>query len=194
MKSALWQTGMIGRNGSGRVREVIDYWRRGVEDRDSLAQMTYVDARLSLSDDLLTYGDKMSMAASIEARVPFLDVDYMRVTESLPPSLRIRGTTQKYIHKKAVAKWLPPDIIGRRKLGFDTPIYRWFRSELSGYVRTMLLSEDAACPNYFRRDAIEALLKENLSGQEVHWRQLFVLLVFELWHRQFIGHHAVPSL
>jgi len=142
---------------------------------------------LSLSDDLLTYGDKMSMAASIEARVPFLDVDYMRVVEALPPSLRIRGRTQKYIHKKAVAKWLPPEIIRRRKRGFETPVDRWFRSELSGYVRNMLLSQDAACPIYFRREAIDALLDDHLSGREDNRRQLFSLLVFELWHRQFIA-------
>ncbi len=187
MKAALWRRGIVKKDGSRRVREVIDYWRRGVEGLDPLVQMTYVDARLSLSDDLLTYGDKMSMAASIEARVPFLDVDYMRVVEALPPSLRIRGRTQKYIHKKAVAKWLPPEIIRRRKRGFETPVDRWFRSELSGYVRNMLLSQDAACPIYFRREAIDALLDDHLSGREDNRRQLFSLLVFELWHRQFIA-------
>jgi len=187
VKAALWHHGIVKKGGTLRVREVINYWRRGVEGLDPLVQMTYVDARLSLSDDLLTYGDKMSMAASIEARVPFLDVDYMRVVEALPPSLRIRGRTQKYIHKKAVAKWLPPEIIHRRKRGFETPVDRWFRSELSGYVRNMLLSQDAACPIYFRREAIDALLNDHLSGRQDHRRQLFSLLVFELWHRQFIS-------
>lgn len=187
MKSALWRPEMAVLDGAHRAREVIDYWRRDVEDLHPLTQMTYVDTRLSLSDDLLTYGDKMSMAASIEARVPFLDVDYMHVVEALPPSLRIRGKTQKYIHKKAIAKWLPPEIIRRRKRGFDTPVDRWFRSELSGYVRNMLLAEDAACPIYFRREAISALLNDHLSGREDNRRQLFSLLVFELWHRQFIS-------
>ena len=150
-------------------------------------QMAYVDTRLSLSDDLLTYGDKMSMAASVEARVPFLDVDYMRVVEKLPPGLRIRGRAHKYIHKKAIAKWLPQHVIGRRKLGFGTPLDRWFRSELSGYVRSMLLSSDSACLIYFQSETIETLLNEHRSGRQDHQRHLFSLLMFELWHRQFIG-------
>jgi asparagine synthase (glutamine-hydrolysing) len=187
MKKALWQPGIVGNDGFQRVRDVIDYWRKDVEGTDPLVQMSYVDVRLSLSDDLLMYGDKMSMAASIEARVPFLDVDYMSVAEALPPALRIHGRTHKYIHKKAVAKWLPREVIERRKRGFDTPVDRWFRSELSGYVRNMLLSHDSACPTYFRPAAIEIMLKEHISGRQDHRRQLFSLLTFELWHRQFIG-------
>ena len=191
MKATLWRPEMIGCQGSKRAYDVIDYWRQGVESLDPLVQMSYVDARLSLSDDLLTYGDKMSMAASIEARVPFLDVHYMRAAEAVPSSLRIRGRTQKYIHKKAIAKWLPPEVIGRRKRGFETPIDRWFRSELSGYVRTMLLSEEAACSLYFKPSAIEALFSEHVSGRQNHQKRLFALLMFELWHRQFIGNTGV---
>jgi asparagine synthase (glutamine-hydrolysing) len=186
-KTALWQPSTVAPHGAERVREVIDYWRKGVEDLDPLVQMTYVDVRLSLSDDLLTYGDKMSMATSIEARVPFLDVEYMRAAEALPPSLRIRGRVHKYIHKKAVAKWLPPEVIGRRKRGFETPVDRWFRSELASYVRSTLLGPGAACATYFRPVAIEALIDEHISGRHDHQRQLFSLLMFELWYRQFIG-------
>jgi asparagine synthase (glutamine-hydrolysing) len=187
MKAALWQPGLVGRDALQRVHEVIDYWRRGIEDLDPLVQMAYVDTRLSLSDDLLTYGDKMSMAASVEARVPFLDLEYMRVVEKLPPGLRIHGRTHKYIHKKAIAKWLPQNVIDRRKRGFETPLDRWFRSELSGYVRDLLLSADSACLMYFRPEAIESLLAEHQDGRQDHQRQLFSLLMFELWHRQFIG-------
>jgi asparagine synthase (glutamine-hydrolysing) len=186
MKAALWQPGVVSPGALERVHEVIDYWRRGVEDLDPLVQMAYVDTRLSLGDDLLTYGDKMSMAASVEARVPFLDLDYMRVVEKLPPGLRIRGRKHKYIHKKAIAKWLPQNVLNRRKRGFETPLDRWFRSELSGYVRDMLLSPNSACLTYFRSEAIEAMLAEHRSGRQDHQRQLFSLLTFELWHRQFI--------
>jgi asparagine synthase (glutamine-hydrolysing) len=186
MKASLWRPGILGCGALQRVHEVIDYWRRGIEDLDPLVQMSYVDTRLSLGDDLLTYGDKMSMAASVEARVPFLDLDYMRVVEKLPPRLRIRGRTHKYIHKKAIAKWLPQEVIDRRKRGFETPMDRWFRSELSGYVRDMLLSPNSACLMYFRTEAIEAMLAEHRSGRQDHQRQLFSLLTFELWHRQFI--------
>jgi asparagine synthase (glutamine-hydrolysing) len=144
-----------------------------------MVQMTYVDARLELADDLLMYGDKMSMANSVEARVPFLDLEYMTVAETLPASLRIRGLTRKYIHKKAIEKWLPQDIMRRPKGGFDTPIDRWFRSELSGHVRRALLARDSACKIYFNPDAIDSMLCDHIRGRQDHRRQLFSLLVFE---------------
>ena len=194
-RAALWRPGVRRDGGFHGAEAVIDYWRRDVQELDPLVQMTYVDARLWLSDDLLTYGDKMSMAASVEARVPFLDVDYMRVVEALPAHLRIRGRTQKYIHKKVIAKWLPQEVIQRPKRGFDTPIDRWFRSELSGFVRDTLLGQDAACPQFFHRQAIDELLGEHISGRQDNRRQLFSLLVFELWHRQFISSaRAKPTM
>jgi len=190
MKAELWQPGVVDDYGLERVHQVIDYWRRGVEDQEPLVQMAYVDTRLSLSDDLLTYGDKMSMAASIEARVPFLDLEYMRLVERIPSALRISGKTHKYIHKKAIAKWLPQEVISRRKRGFETPLDRWFRSELSGYVRNMLLSRDSACLMYFRAKTIESLLNDHKRGRQDHQRQLFSLLTFELWHRQFMDNQG----
>lgn len=191
MKDALWRPEMTTTGRFHRVCQVIDYWRKGVEGLDPLVQMTHVDARLSLSDDLLLYGDKMSMAASVEARVPFLDVDYMRVAEALPSSLRIRGKNHKYLHKRAVAKWLPPEVINRRKRGFETPVDSWFRAELSGYVRNMLLAKKSACTLYFRPAAIDMLIREHVAGKQDHRRQLFSLLMFELWHREFISNSAV---
>jgi asparagine synthase (glutamine-hydrolysing) len=111
----------------------------------------------------------------------------MRIAEALPANLRINGITQKYIHKKALRKWLPAEIVGRMKRGFDTPIFRWFRSEMSGYVHDMLLSEESVCPLYFQPAAIESLIADHVAGRQDNWRRLFSLLTFELWHRQFIG-------
>jgi asparagine synthase (glutamine-hydrolysing) len=145
-----------------------------------------VDARLSLADDLLTNGDKMSMAASVEARVPFLDLDYMAFVESLPPGARIRGLTRTYLHKRAVARWLPDTIVSRTKRGFDTPIDQWFRTEVSGSVRRLIAAADAACGRYFDTTAIGVLIDDHISGRQDHRRQIFSLLMFELWHRTFI--------
>jgi len=186
MKSALWRPEQRPAANNPQAVDIVNYWRQGVDHLDPLLQMAYVDARLSLSDDLLMYGDKMSMANSIEARVPFLDLEYMAVAESLPAPLRIRGWTRKYIHKKAIAKWLPEWIIDRAKRGFETPIDRWFRSELSGYVRDTLLAPESACRVYFKPDALDSLISDHVSGRQDNRRQLFSLLIFELWHRQFI--------
>jgi asparagine synthase (glutamine-hydrolysing) len=129
----------------------------------------------------------MSMASGLEARVPFLDLELMGVAETLPASLRIRGLTRKYVYRKVVAKWLPDDIIRRVKRGFDAPTEMWFRGELSGYLRDLLLSSDAACRSYFDPAAIETVLDDHASGRRDHRRRIFNLMVFETWHRQFVS-------
>lgn len=186
MKVSLWRSNQQLDNYDQRGEDIVNYWRNGLNKLNPLVQMAIVDARLSLADDLLMYGDKMSMATSVEARVPFLDLDYMTIAESLPASLRIRGFTRKYIHKKAIAKWLPHQIINRKKRGFETPVDRWFKSELTGYVKNALLSKDSACLNYFRSETIGTLIRDHTNGRQDNQRQLFCLLIFELWHKMFI--------
>jgi asparagine synthase (glutamine-hydrolysing) len=170
-----------------RTSETMACWLAGVDERDALQQLTYADARTSLSDDLLLYGDKMSMATSIEARVPFLDVEYMAVAEALPSSLRIRRLTHKWAHRQSIAGFVPREILERPKRGFEAPIDRWFRGEMSSYVRENLLSPGSACRAFFEQREIDALLREHVAGRRDRQRQLYALLVFEVWHREFIG-------
>lgn len=153
---------------------------------DPLAQLLYCDTRLSLPDDLLMYGDKMSMANSLEARVPLLDVDLVAFIESLPVSLKLHGMTGKYVHKRAAERWLPAEIIRRPKKGFATPVDTWFQKELGGFVRETLLAPGSACRDYFEPAAIERLLDEHVSRRRDHRRRLFALTSFELWHRRFL--------
>lgn len=187
LKERLWRTEERPGGSAHRAHEVVSYWREGVEDLDSLPQMAYVDARLSLPDDFLIYGDKMSMASGLEARVPFLDLELMAVAERIPASLRIRGLRRKYVYKKVVGKWLPPEIIGRAKRGFDAPTELWFRRDLSDYLRDLLLSSDSACRIYFDRTVLESILRDHTSGRRDNRRRVFNLLVFETWYRQFIS-------
>ena len=186
MKKDLWYDGYRHQVPNNLAERIVEYWRQGTECMDSLGQMAYVDARLSLSDDLLLYGDKMSMATSVEARVPFLDLDYMEAAEALPARFRIRGFTRKYIHKKVVKKWLPEEVIQRKKKGFETPMNGWLRSELSGYVRETLLSPSSGCLAFFRKEAIDRMVTDHMRGRFDYQRQLYALLVFEIWHEQFI--------
>jgi asparagine synthase (glutamine-hydrolysing) len=166
---------------------VVEYWRRDVEHLDPLAQMQYVDARLSLADDLLLLGDKMSMAASVEARVPFLDLDLMELVESIPSRLKIDRLRQKAILKEAVSAWLPRDVVERRKVGFATPMDQWFQGELTGRIRSDLLGRNAACPTYFDPAPIARLIDDHVARREDNQRQLFALWSFELWHRAWVG-------
>ena len=161
-------------------------WGADVRHLDGLSQMLYMDSRLSLADNLLLYGDKMSMAVSLEARVPLLDLDLMRFVESVPPQLKIKGRTRKYILRKAVAKWVPGEVLRRKKIPFQSPIDTWLRTDLTRHVREMLLDDDAACMHLFRRATVEQMIAEHVSGRQDYKRALLSLIVFELWHDQFM--------
>jgi asparagine synthase (glutamine-hydrolysing) len=166
---------------------IVNEWWQAASRLDSLNQMTYVDARFSLADNLLMYGDKMSMAVSLEARVPFLDLRLMEFVEGMPSRLKIHGRTQKYLLKKAVTKWLPPEIINRKKIGFATPVDQWFGRELKTYISDRLLGEGSACRKYFDATTIEKLIADHTMKHQDYKRHLFCLLTFELWHEQFIS-------
>jgi asparagine synthase (glutamine-hydrolysing) len=153
---------------------------------EPLAQLLYCDTRLSLPDDLLMYGDKMSMANSLEARVPLLDVDLVQFVESLPVALKMHGLTGKWVHKRAAERWLPAATIRRPKKGFATPVDAWFQKELGGFVRDTVLGPGSACREYFEPAAMQRMLAEHGARRRDHRRRLFALLSFELWHRRFL--------
>ncbi|RIK43359.1 MAG: asparagine synthase (glutamine-hydrolyzing) [Chloroflexi bacterium] len=169
------------------AKDAIGRLQRDVEQLDPLSQMLYIDTRASLPDDLLMVGDKTAMANSLEARVPYLDFRLVEFVESLPPRFKLSGLQGKYLHKKALRKWLPKEVVNRRKKGFDNPIDRWLRAHLKHYVNDSLLSRGAAVGRYFDRSYIQQLVAEHESGRRNYLRQLYLLISFELWHKQFIG-------
>ena len=168
-------------------RHALGHLQGKVKHLDYLTQMTFVDTRASLPDDLLMVGDKTSMAASIEARVPYLDRRLVEFVESLPPDLRLRGTTGKYLHKRALTKWLPHSVVYQKKKGFTLPIATWFRTTMRPFVEDHLLSSDSAVTQYFDQKQIRLMLKRDRDGIESYTRHINLLLSFELWHRTFIS-------
>ena len=179
--------------GCDGLHEIVQSWQSDVAHLDGLSQMLYVDARLSLADNLLMYGDKMSMAVSLEARVPYLDLELMEFVESIPPALKIRGRTQKYLLKKAAAKWISRDVIYRKKIGFATPLDGWFQKELRNMVEERLLCPGSACRTYLEPEIILQMLDDHQRKRQNHKRALFSLLTFEVWHEQFIKPSCWPS-
>jgi asparagine synthase (glutamine-hydrolysing) len=167
-------------------------WNDDLQNLDDLSRMLHADARTSLPDNLLLYGDKMSMSVSLEARVPFLDLELMRLVESIPPNLKIKGLTQKYVLKKAVSTWIPESTITRKKIGFATPVDQWFRGEWRARTSDLLLASGSACALFFRPEVVRQMLDEHAKGVEDHKRSLFSLLTFELWYQQFIEPSAWP--
>ncbi|NUN22766.1 MAG: asparagine synthase (glutamine-hydrolyzing) [Candidatus Jettenia caeni] len=153
---------------------------------DMLSKILYIDTRMSLSDDLLLFNDKVTMANSLEMRVPFLDIELVQFLESLPRSLKLKGTQRKYIHKRAVECWLPKEIIYRRKRGFMTPMDEWLQDDLAITVKEILMHKDSACKRYFNLDYINQLIELHKSRRENYQKHIFVLLSFEMWHKTFL--------
>jgi len=151
-----------------------------------LHRMLYVDTKLWLPDNLLARGDKMSMAASIEARVPLLDHKLVEFAAALPPHLKVRGLTRKYLLKKVSRAWLPSQIIDRKKQGFPVPLSHWFRHEARPFMRDILSSASVRQRGLFNVSYTEKLLDEHDTGFADHSAVIWGLLGVELWHRLFI--------
>jgi asparagine synthase (glutamine-hydrolysing) len=148
-----------------------------------------MDIKNYLPNDILTKVDRMSMAHSIEARVPLLDHKFVEFTATIPPELKLHGKTTKYIFKKAMEGILPAEVLYRPKRGFAIPLGRWFRGQLSLYVRDLLLSRKSLNRGLFRKSYIERLIELNDRGRPLDL-QLWTLITFELWCRRFIDESA----
>jgi len=176
------------------AKQALAHLQDDVSDLDALSQMLYIDTRANLPDDLLMVGDKTSMANSLEARVPFLDFRLIEFIESLPGNMKLNGLTGKYLHKKALEKWLPADVVWRKKKGFANPVEHWFRHSMREFVEECLLAGDAGVANYFDQKYIREMLEADRSGREQFRRHIYLLVSFELWYRQFIrGQVAVNA-
>lgn len=152
---------------------------------DSLSRLLYIDTRMGLSDNLLLCGDKMSMANSLEMRVPFLDIELVEFIESLPSNMKLRGKTQKYIGNVAAKKWLPDEIINRKKIGFESPMDEWLQNDLATASLDILCGKNSASRNYFNLHYIKDLIEQHQQLKEDHHRKIYALLSFELWHKTF---------
>jgi asparagine synthase (glutamine-hydrolysing) len=156
-----------------------------VPERGVLEKMQYVDTKIWLPDDLLIKADRMTMANSIELRVPFLDHRVLEFAARLPRNLKVRGWQMKYLVKKALAKQIPRDILHRRKAGFPVPYVKWIRQDLKELVHDVLLDSKSLSRGYFRKEAVQDLLKRNSRSNE-YAGDIFSLVVLEFWHRAFI--------
>ena len=150
-----------------------------------LERMTFVDARTILPDNLLLCEDKMSMAASVEARVPFLDLELMAIAEQIPGKYKLRGLRDKYIHRKVCRKWVAKNIASRPQIGFDNAVDMWFKKQLGKQMLEAVKSQDSFASNYLNPEYISVLMHEHIDGQRDHQRILFLLLSLESWYDVF---------
>jgi asparagine synthase (glutamine-hydrolysing) len=163
----------------------------GAATADIVNRMLYVDTKTWLPDDLLVKADKMTMANSVELRVPLLDHKLLEFAAALPGSYKVRGFTTKYVAKRALGQQVPSEIINRKKAGFPVPYHLWMRTEMSGWVRDLLLDNGSHIRAYFSKDSIEALLSEDLRTRR-YAKEVFSLIILELWHRMFMSPSRQP--
>jgi len=161
---------------------------------DSMSRMLYVDTTLWLPDLLLARGDKMSMAASVEARVPLLDHKLVEFAASLPPNLKVKGLVRKYLLKKVARSWLPRGIIRRKKQGFPMPSSLWLRKEARPLLRDTLSAACLRRRGLFHPVVVEKLMSEHEQGTADHGSLLWGLISVELWHRVFLDSRASATV
>lgn len=147
-----------------------------------LNQMLFVDTKTWLPDDLLIKADKITMANSLELRVPFLDHEVLEFAATLPTDFKVKGRETKRVLKQAFSGRVPTEILTRKKTGFPVPYGRWLSRELKGFLADNLLSQRAVERGYFKRNAVEKLLADKDRGAA----EKFSMLVLELWHQKFI--------
>ena len=155
------------------------------EQPHPIAALVEANMRSYLPDDLLIKADRSSMAASLEARAPFLDHELAEFAATIPFNLKLKGSRGKHILKEAARGLLPPEIIDRKKHGFGVPLGAWLRRDMAP-ARDILLSRRARERGLLAMSVVERLLAEHEAGARDHNRQLWVLLTLEEWHRQFV--------
>ncbi len=152
------------------------------------SRMMRFDFETYLPEDVLTKVDRMSMAHSIESRVPLLDNEVIDFASTLPSWLKIHNGRRKHVLKEAARGLLPEGILDRKKQGFGVPLGVWFRGGLTDVFSDILASPRTRQRGYFEPTFVDRIVREHLSGKRDHTLRLWQLLVFELWHREYLDH------
>ena len=157
-------------------------WLAKTDAKDILDKLLYVDTKTYLHE-LLMKQDQMSMAASIESRVPFLDHQLVEFTAKMPVNMKLRGKTTKWILREAMRGILPDKILTRSKMGFPVPVGNWFRGEFRHIVDEYVLNERSLSRGIFEADFVHELVQNHQAGEN-HDQRLWFLVNFEIWQRQ----------
>ena len=177
-------------NFDGRADLAEDLFLKIASKRGELDEMTrilYLDAKTYLPSDILTKVDRMSMAASLEARVPLLDQKLISfVARHVPFDKKLNGSETKYVFKKVLEGMVPEEILYREKQGFGVPIGEWINTKLRKTIINTLLEKRTLERGYFERKYIETIVEEHSKGRRDHGHPLWVLWILELWHRKYI--------
>jgi asparagine synthase (glutamine-hydrolysing) len=173
----------IGDGGLARAfHEIID----ACDSSGSLDRFLYCDIHSRLVDDILVKGDRMSMGAGVEARVPFLDHRVVEFAASLPQHLKVSGLSSKIVLKRLAERYIPRETIYRRKVGFTVPLTRWFVGPWRGLIDDVLLSDRCLDRGYYDADVVRRIVEDHVQGRVDREQGIWLMLALELWHRLFV--------
>jgi asparagine synthase (glutamine-hydrolysing) len=168
-------------------QDLVKYWRElapQMERTDELGGFQLLEIRSSLPDELLMYADKLSMAHSLEVRVPYLDRTVVEYVQRLSANFKVRNGTRKWLHRQVCQSYLPRQILKRKKRGFAVNVVDdWFRSSLGSEIPEMLLDEQALVFDLLKPEPVSELLKAHRSGRQDNHKILFSLVMLEQWLR-----------
>ena len=172
---------------SGAGNKVLKYWNElGLLSNhlDELGAFQFLELRSSLPDELLMFGDKLSMAHSLEVRVPYLDREIVEYVERLEASFKVRFGSRKWLHRRVCREFLPKKILKRKKRGFGVNIVdQWFRKSLTGKMSDYLLDPSSFMFRYLKKEKVEKLFRQHAGGKNDNHKILFSLVAFEEWLR-----------
>jgi asparagine synthase (glutamine-hydrolysing) len=183
--SRFFTPGFLASTASGRPAAYIAKLLEGVHGGTLLDRLLYLDTKCWLPDDLLLKADKITMANSLELRVPLLDHKVLEFAASIPQDFKVRGNETKRALKSAFSRALPAEILNRKKVGFPVPFGDWLRGPLANRVSELLLSDRSVGRSYFERRAVEKLLRSHRETGS-NSKEIFSLVVSELWFRRFL--------
>jgi asparagine synthase (glutamine-hydrolysing) len=163
--------------------DVLRYYYDKSDTTDPLSRIQYVDIKTYLTDDILVKVDRASMANSLEVRAPILDHKLMELAASMPSSIKLKGMNGKYIFKKALERVLPTSVLYRRKMGFGVPLAQWFRNDLKDLAYSIILGNVG--DSLLNQASITKVWQEHQSGFRDRSTELWTLLMFRLWEREF---------
>jgi asparagine synthase (glutamine-hydrolysing) len=180
----LFQPDQLPEGVAGEALSCWEEYRPAMARLDELNAFQLLELRSSLPDELLMYGDKLSMAHSLEVRVPFLDREVVEYTQQLEASFKVRRGVMKWLHRRVGKNFLPKEILQRKKRGFAVNVVDdWFRQNLQGRIHEYLNDPQSKIYRYLRHDAITAMQQRHSSGEKDHHKILFSLVVLEQWLR-----------
>nr|MBQ5811401.1 asparagine synthase C-terminal domain-containing protein [Clostridia bacterium] len=175
-----------------RVKDITGRIYARVKDRDELTKKQYLDIMCWLPGDILLKADKMSMAHSLELRVPFLDREVMKMAEDIPSKYKITKENTKYVLRHAANRTLPDEWANREKKGFPVPIRLWLREEkYAEMVRRTF--ESAYADEFFDADELIRMLDEHYTGKANHARKIWTVYVFLVWYKRFFVDFILPK-